>query len=212
MKSNLRILIFSVAILIAHPPVIHALEKDHLEVPPHAFVTPGIINTYGISVQNILMKDANSRPYAGMVVLPSFEPEWMVTVAFPQNGWAEVQYIVVDKIIWANVNKDDIKQIIKKAQIPEDLAQEIKDVWTKMLFDVHYSRNPGLGLDGTVYYFIAFDEKAGPLIGTKWSPKEKSAAGQMVAIGDMLKDYVLAENSSRDEISKKIRQSVRKFK
>ena len=185
-----------------------SFKNNHLEVPYSIFNTPGIVLNYEVQVKEILLKDAPLYPYVQMVVLPSFEAEWMVSIAQPKDGIFQVEYVTVNQQIWANKKLQDIKQIKKSAVIPEALANDINHVWKKMLKNVRYPEQDRLGLDGTTFYFIADD-----LVGRAWSPQENSLVGMQTSIGELLRDYVLSRKDENilGEIKKVIESINRKL-
>ncbi len=63
-----------------------------------------------------------------MLVLPSFEPEWMITIKPPVDEIAEVEFTTVNKQIWANENIDQVKVIKQTSNIPSSLAIRIQEV------------------------------------------------------------------------------------
>ena len=82
-----------------------------------------------------------------------------------------------------------------------------------MLRTVRYPDKDREGLDGETYHF----SRAVPLLeggrpfplggfeqGQVWSPNEGSLADDLVAIGELLKDYSLAQPAARDKLRSEV--------
>src|SRR5947209_8732059 len=88
-----------------------ASAQDHLEPEEGLLAADDLHWNYAKRIRDVLLKDAASDYQARMVCLPSFEPEWVVTVVREDGprrddpGHYFVEYVAVDKQLWPPGNK-----------------------------------------------------------------------------------------------------------
>lgn len=198
-----------------------ASAQDHLEPEQVIFNQPEWMWNYAKCVREVLLKDASSYHVARMICLPSlFPPEWVVTVV-RENGKDDdapqtyyVEYVGAEKKLF---RADDPKSLtVKKARAPLDnkTAESLNKTWRRMLRTSRYPNEPRLGADGVSYHFSRFlplinrgqpDPLGGWEQGTTWSPDDDSLCGELVSIGERLKEYAQAKPEDRDKLSSAIR-------
>jgi hypothetical protein len=197
-----------------------ASAQDHLEPEAGILNTPDSHWDYAKRLRDILLKDAASYHLARMVCLPSFETEWVVTVVRedakdpddPQIYF--VDYVGAESKLFRTKDSDEIKVRKARAVLDADTAEFLNTTWRRMLRRTRYPKEFGLGADGVTYHFSRFvpmidrgrnDPEAGWEQGTTWSPDEDSLCGELVAIGEALKDYALAQAEDRQKLGSVIR-------
>jgi hypothetical protein len=169
------------------------------------------------------MKDAASYHLARMVCLPAFEPEWMVTVVredgedFDVPHTYFVEYVGAETKPFPPRDSQDIKVKKSRAALDLDTAEFLNMTWRRLLRRTRYLKEPRLGADGVSYHFSRYvpmidrgrnDPLAGWEQGTIWSPDEDSLCGELVAIGEGLKDYALAQPEDRQKLGSAIRDKT----
>lgn len=89
----------------------------------------------------------------------------------------------------------DVKDVRCEYPIEAAFAARIIDAWQQMLRSTRYSKDPVMGLDGTIYHFFA---KSGvqSMAGQTWSPDPATAPGMMVAIADAMKALCTAKDAA----------------
>jgi hypothetical protein len=219
----LRYAVAIVAMLLIHEPSA-MIAQDHLE-PEAGVLSPGSDLDYAKRLRDVLMEDAAKSHLARMVCLPSFDPEWMVTVVrekgerFNAPHTYFVEYVVAETKLYRAENAQDLK--VKRVRAPLDLdtAEFLNKTWRRMLRRTRYPKEKRLGADGVSYHFSRSvpmidggreDRLAGWEHGTIWTPDEGSLCGELVAIGEKLKDYALAQPEDRQKLGSAIRdKSIR---
>jgi hypothetical protein len=205
-----------------------SFAQDHL-VPEE-----GILNArdyqwnYSEKLRMALLKDAAQYFTARLVCKPSFDPEWVVTVV-QECGEKEylpdhphryyVEYAEAEKNLWYAENFRNVKVKRTRVSLDRETAEAIAEVWRRMLLRVQYPQKPETGRidDGTSLHFARavplFHAGSGDLRGgfqqgylktPSISPRGSMTSG-LIAIGEALKTYALAEAEDRDMLRLKIR-------
>lgn len=203
-----------------------ASAQDHLEPEEGTLNQPEWRWDYARKLREVLLKDAGNYHLARMICLPSFEPEWVVTVVREEPKDIDgphtyyVECVIAGRKLFRR--KDSRGVDVKKARAPLDgeTAESLNQVWRRMLRTTRYPKEPRLGADGTNYHFSRFlplfdrgrpDPLGGWEQGKTWSPDEESPCGGIVAIGEQLKAYAQARPEDRDMIRREIRDRVQKL-
>ncbi len=197
--------------------------QDHLAPEAGILNTPSFHWDYSKRLRDVLLKDAASYHLARMVCLPSFETEWVVTVVREDGADLDdprtyfVEYVGAESKLFRTEDSQDIKVRKARAAIDPDTAEFLNTTWRRMLRRTRYPKEPRLGADGVSYHFSRFvplidrgrnDPRAGWEQGTIWSPDEDSLCGELVAIGEGLKDYALAQQEDRQKLGSVIREKT----
>lgn len=202
-----------------------ASAQDHLEPEAGILNAPGFVWDDAKRLREVLLKDAASYHLARMVCLPSFEPEWMVTVVredgedFDDPHTYFVEYVGAETKLFRIKDLQDVKVRRSRAALDHDTAEFLNMTWRRLLRRTRYPKEPrvGLGADGVSYHFSRYvplidrgrnDPLAGWEQGTTWSPEEDSLCGELVAIGEGLKDYALAQPEDRQKLGSVIRDKT----
>lgn len=127
----------------------------------------------------LLPLDADApTPLARIVVLPSFQEEWVVTL-YPGRPSARVDLRIASAPI---AGRQELcsgsgdaatgrQAVVRSAPVPIDLAEAIAGVWREALLDLDPPRDAwSRGFDGISYHASAWVEGYGPLCGRTWSP------------------------------------------
>jgi hypothetical protein len=200
-----------------------ASAQDHLEPEQAVLNQPEWQWDYAKRLREVLLKDGATYHLARMVCLPAFEPEWVVTVVredgedFDAPHSYYVEYVGAEKKLFRP--KEPHSSAVKRSRAPLDreTAESLNKTWRRMLRATRYARVPGLGADGVNYHFSRFvamtdrgqsDPLAGWEQGWIWTPDEESPCGEIVAIGERLKEYAQAKPEVRDKIAAAIRSKA----
>ena len=218
---SFRTLIAVLAVLSAAHPAVQA--QDHLEPEEGILNMEQEIWDYTKRVRTILLKDDVTYYHlARMVCLPSFAPESVVTVVRHDEGFLTpddqltyfVEYAAVEKSLWGPGPFDDVKVKKSRAHIDRKTAEAVQEVWRAMLRTVRYPDKERHGLDGDNYCFsravpLLDRGRPSPLVGgfehgQIWTPDDGSMTSELVAIGELLKNYALGRPEERDKLRPEI--------
>jgi hypothetical protein len=203
-------------------PCFTASAQDHLEPERGGMNQIEEIWQYEKKLRAVLMKDAAPCYLARMVCLPSFEPEWMVTVAWEDEGEDRadaprtyfVEYAGVEKQLWPRkkFRKVGVKRM--RANLDRETAEAVHEVWRRMLHAVRYPEEDRFGTDGEFYQFsrmVPLFNQGRPNVpggfeeGQIWSPDDGSLTLELIAIGEKLKEYANAPPEERDKLRAEVR-------
>lgn len=141
---------------------------------------------YYLRVRETLLADFSNTPLAGLVVLPSFTPEYALWIG---KDWRRhyAVYRVGKTSIWQALQQPLAAPVsfhTCNAEIPSELAQALAAVFWAALGQTRYSDNRGIVLDGTAYYFTAFQTGLGSRSGQTQSPDFSSNLGKLTALAE----------------------------
>ena len=92
---------------------------------------------------------------------------------------------------------EDIRAPEKAAPIDAEVAESVAGAWKAALEQVNPPGKADLGVDGTTYEFAAREPGGSEKRAEKWSPREASRPGKLVALADKLGRYVAADAKAR---------------
>jgi hypothetical protein len=202
--------------------------QDHLV--PEA----GILNaadyrwSYSKKLRTVLLREATPYFTARLVCIPSFDPEWMVTVIreCEEGQYAPdhphtyfVEYTGAEKSLWyaKKFRKVNVKRV--RANFDRETAEAVAEVWRRMLRDVRYPEASEIGRveDATTMHFSravpvqhqgSIDRHAGfeeGYLTTPTVPPRGPMTRELIAIGEALRTYALSEAEEREKLLPKIR-------
>ncbi|MBO0949993.1 hypothetical protein [Fibrella forsythiae] len=189
-----------------------SLAQDHLTPAEGYFSRAAQDDKYYSLIQNRLLKGLSAWPLAKVVVLPSFEEEYVVTVDSVKGSY----YVMVRSMendLWSIRNDSARVQTAKyletRRRIKPDLAKELN----RLFFDaVSQTRYPPIKYDtldngqletmtvtiadGVRYHFTAYGSGFGVRGGETHSPEEGSLMGQLVALTGRM--VTIAEGNTKE--------------
>jgi len=160
----------------------------------------------------------DSDEWIRVVVMPSFQPEWAITLTSASAG---CEYRVAGRQVWqANwveaVDPDGAKRrkwadqavvvpvSVHSFTLSTETLETLRKVWHAILGRLDATRN--LGCDGTSYAFTVSSKDG---CGEAWSPSNETVAGRLVAIVDTLRDIArVPPGTPEDEIDTRIRKQA----
>lgn len=189
-------------------------DSEFLRPERSPFESVDIFDRYYRNVAEMLL-ESNSNKRRGILsvaCLPSFEVEWAVRLLGSEKNGYSLALNVAETKIW---NSSHTPQIVVKradAAIPAEHASLVIHAWQSMLLRVRHCPTGSAGLDGVTYHFGCHGPGAGWMAGKTWSPDEISAPGKLVALSQLLYQYVEASEQLRGEMLSKIRDAALWFK
>jgi hypothetical protein len=202
-------------------------SNPYLEPEDSPFLPPLMpaIHVYELMVAKILLEPAEAafrlggygearREVAGLVCIPSFEPEWALWLAGERKGGFSVLLTEAENNIWYSSRKPEAQfpMAVRKSegQLESSLAGAICGVWRGALSQARYSKDQAGGNDGVTYHFGYWDVGA-RMAGKAWSPTEQTAPGKLAAISHALRDYLRNEGPASQQIIQAIEEHLAWF-
>ena len=155
-------------------------QTDYLE-PVRSFDTyTGELGEYYRNVFSLLHTGFQQPPYACFTVIPSFSPEYAMSLERIGGRYGLVSN-TLSRTYW-QADKGSVQVNKKSVFITQSLYKTLGDIFqlvTKQVLDLDGST---AGLDGVVYYFASADAKGHVMEGRKWSPEEGSLMEKLVQV------------------------------
>lgn len=211
------------ALLSAATPAL-AQATDHLTPPPDALLQPNGLTAYRADVGRRLGRALARSPLAQVVVYPSFEPEYLLSIeqtgaeaytlthrraqrsirqALPLKLPANVTLLTQHGTQVAPPRSaaapDSISLTTYQVPLQPQLAQALTDLFNVALVQARYPSKSGFFIDGTRLTFIARNAQGDYRSGDVQSPAQGKQMQQLVKIVDGLRE--LATNSSDREFA-----------
>ena len=211
-RVNLILSILSVCLPL---PNAESAAQDFLE-PETGVLSDfaSIVDDYA-KIKRYLLRGGDDGHEGRMICLPSFEPEWAVTLR--QTG-PEQWVVDLDEAreeLCSAADPSAVKIVRSKSDVDAATAHSVFAVWVRMLKRVHYAEGFLGGHDGVSYHF-----SSGPIgdkirCGQCWAPEQRSGGDEpvelLVTAGENLKDYVRSSKDGRAERLKKLKSTIERL-
>lgn len=138
-------------------------QIDYLE-PVKPFTTyTGELGEYYRNVFSLLNTGFQQRPYARFVAIPSFSPEYAMSVE-KKNGRCLLIANTLSRTYW-QAEKGTVKVETKSVEISQSLYQSLGAIARLVTSQIQDLDGSTAGLDGVVYYFSSTDAKGKEMMG-----------------------------------------------
>lgn len=155
---------------------------------------------YHLKLREILMRKAPAKCPLQFLVVPSFEPETLLSLHEVEGGF-EAQVVKPDQQIWPlRATQQAIVCTERNAVVPVPIAVRLTGLWRSMLLRTHYSTSEPQILDGVSYLFFSWKQRVGDWSGEANSPGKGTRAFAMAEVGECLVSYVEAEPAKRPDL------------
>jgi len=159
-------------------------------------------------VLNVLLPDSTSDTSFRCVVIPAFEPEWVIIADCEADPSANLELRVAKENVWfANMvpmptvghravggwsdSPVPIEIEVRQASLSSDTCLALRDLWSTVLKrPIHWA---GGGVDGTEYVFFA-GTGVNESCGETWSPRDGTFLHRLVEVVDDLNHLALDED------------------
>lgn len=157
-----------------------AAQIDYLEpVKPFSTYT-GELGEYYRSVFSLLNTGFQKQPYARFSVIPSFSPEYAMSVE-KRNGRYTLISNTLSRTYW-QAEKGTVTVDTKSVVISASLYQSLGAIFRLVTEQVQDLDGSTAGLDGIVYFFSSTDAKGKEQMGRKWSPEKGTLMERLVLV------------------------------
>lgn len=174
-----------------------AAQIDYLE-PVKPFSTyKGELGEYYRSVFSLLNTGLQKQPYACFAVIPSFSPEYAMSVE-KKNGRYYLISNTLSRTYW-QAEKGTVKVDTKSVAISASLYQSLGAIFRLVTEQVQDLDGSTAGLDGVVYYFTSTDTKGKERMGRKWSPAKGTLMERLVLVCQSA--YMLSQGGNISELT-----------
>lgn len=170
-------------------------QIDYLE-PVKSFDTyKGELGEYYRNVFALLNTGFQAHPYARFSVIPSFSPEYAMSVE-KRNGRYLLLSNTLSRTYWQS-EKGSVKVDTRSIAISLPLYQSLGAIFRLATGQIQDLDGSSAGLDGVAYYFAATDGKGGFMMGRKWSPAKGSLMERLVLVCQSA--YLLSRGENIEE-------------
>lgn len=172
-------------------------QTDYLE-PVRSFDTyTGELGEYYRNVFALLDTGLKEQPYARYIVLPSFSPEYALSVERKEGRCCLVANTLSHNY-WYSA-KEGVKVLKKSVYITRSLYKTLGEIFQLVTKQVQDMDGNASGLDGVFYIFSSTDAKGKVMMGEKWSPEEGTLMGKLVQVCQSA--YLLAQGKNISEVA-----------
>ena len=174
-------------------------QDDHLNPEQGYFSSYKYQDDYYSRIRHIMYDSVSNQPAVRVVVVPSFVPEYMITIDREKTGTEFVlTYRTVSRSIWSEQykakNYATIKVKERKQNLPQPLASLLISLAETAVNQTRYPEKRSLGSDGVNYHIST--NNAGLRGGYTWSPRQSSLMSELVVIIDQLPKVALSPQSA----------------
>jgi hypothetical protein len=171
--------------------------EDHLQPSQGYFFSYSYAASYYPKVQQALYAGLSASPLARVVVLPSFAPEYVVSI--DQKGPKYyLTYQVCQASLWAALQQRGKQVAIatKAVEVSQELATVIQQTFNTAIAQTKYPKPiTQIRSDGTTFVFSAMQRGIGLQGGETWSP----SAGNMGALVTLVDHLKQVANTPADQ-------------
>lgn len=174
---------------------------EHLEPNDSVIDSLPIITAYLHAVASSLKPNTDRKARAVLTVtcLPSFEPEWMLSLECSRNGHYTIYANTADETIWPLDEPKSISPVKSTCGVSERVGSAIHRVFQMALMGTRYPASPREGLDGVTYHF-SYDR----MCGKTWSPLSESIPGKLVTLAQTVYEGSIAGQIDEPKIDRLI--------
>lgn len=184
-------------------------QTDYLDPVRSLSNYKGELGEYYRNVIWLLNTGFQEKPYARYVVLPSFSPEYALSVE-KRNGRCVLVSNTLSRTYW-QADKKDVKLDTQSVVISRALYHSLGSLFRLATSQVQDLDGSGDGFDGVVYYFFSTDEKGRLLKGRKWSPANGTLMNQLVQVSQSAYLLSRGSNISEDALCEEAKSLLKKL-
>ena len=171
--------------------------EDHLLPSEGYFTSYAHQRDYYPRVRDVLCAGLTDSPVAQVVVLPSFTPEYVLSLE-KRAATYYLTYRVCETSVWASLQEKRRASVSVRTttvELSQSAASAVINAFTQAIYQTHYpapSETHRLESDGTTYHFSLFQRGVGLQGGQTWSPREGTQMSDLVDLTTTLKKVTAA--------------------
>lgn len=170
-------------------------QMDYLEPVRPISAYKGELGDYYRNVFSLLNTGFRSRPYARFMVIPSFSPEYAMSVE-RKDGRCRLISNTLSRTYW-QAEKGTVTVDTKSVAIGPSLYRSLGEIFRLATEQIQDLDGSSAGLDGVAYYFFSTDAKGNELRGRKWSPAKGTLMERLVLVCQSA--YMLSKGENLSE-------------
>lgn len=193
-----------------------SFAQNHLKPPDSFFDIYDYQFTYYQKIKEVLLNGLNNNPTIRMIVLPSFEKEYVIQIE--EDIYTKGQYCIIltepqEGSIWER-NEGNTTEIINtntyQSYISKDNVELIKSLYIGAIMKTKFSVDDSQGLDGTTYHLTVWDYE--PKSAQVWSPRNPNLK-EFISIMEIILEKTKKEKefSIPNELKNSILELTKKF-
>jgi hypothetical protein len=188
-------------------------QNDHLEPKRDFSSYEGVLKEYYENVFPKLLAGMSERPLARYMVLPSFSPEYVLSLEKEdKSGYFFLKLKYLNRNYWYAKSRKLVGSNSNKKRISDSLAFEIENLFKVATEGIKNPKGETKGLDGATYYFSTYRENKGLITGEKWSPKEGTKMDSLVNLCEQYSALVKGKGISEQELINRTQQLTNQLK
>ena len=143
---------------------------DHLLPPKSYFADDNWHHAYYKAVREALCAGLSDEPLARVLVLPSFLPEYVLSVQRTEAGYSLTYRVCQPSVMGTYEDHLPVRVHTTTVPLSPAVAGAVARVFTAAVAQTRYPvGHSGNGLDGTRYTFAAYERVVGFRSGERWS-------------------------------------------
>lgn len=167
-------------------------QQDHLEPEQGDLVDYKFSLDYHTQIRSILLDSLGDKPIIRMIVLPSFSPEYVISLEKVENKYI-VTRVTLDSSVWYSKDYSRIKRRFATKTISSELSDSLSALYLLALSKTRYPDRPLIFTDGISYHFAA-KAHFGIHTATKHSPIKGTRIAQLVQLTEKLMDAFIEKD------------------
>ncbi len=185
-------------------------QPDNLQPVEGLFSGSTFLDQYYLAVKKVLFDSLSLNTDLRIVVMPSFSPEYLISLDTKENK-TYLTYRIAKQQIWQIPKPNDkVKFNNYRIEFDTSLTKKIHELFVLAISHARFD-NLHEGLDGTTYIFTIFKNGSGLIGGQTWSPTTEKLSG-LVAIAEWLNDCARTGTvMNKDKMLQKINDLMTKF-
>lgn len=172
-------------------------QIDYLEPVKDLNSYTGELGEYYRNVFSLLNTSFQKKPVAQFVVLPSFSPEYAMSVEMKAGKYFLISN-TLSQSYW-QAGKDKVKVVSRSMPISKSFYQSLGELLRLVTGQIQDIDGHSAGFDGSTYYFASTGANGKTMRGQKWSPSSGTLMERLVQICES--SYLLSTGKKISEAS-----------
>jgi len=169
-------------------------QTDHLEPTESYFSSWNFSDEYQARCRKILLQNLNKYFVVRVVVFPSSQKEYLLTIEKKNNDYI-LMFRQPSIKIWSKADTTKITTVDKTISVDSSFTETLRLAFEKLILESMYSKKTNrCEADGTEFQFITFQKGQGQITGRTWDCAESKRMKTLLDLVNLLQK-VCVENS-----------------